>query len=141
MRFTSGGRQISAPILVAAVAPGLFAADSSGHGPAAAQLIRVHADGSQEPPQSISGPIERAGPSDTLYVVLYGTGIRHFAKPPSATLGGQPVEVVYAGPQDSFPGLDQVNIRLPAAQPGPDTLAFTLTVDGVDSNTVTLSFR
>jgi uncharacterized protein (TIGR03437 family) len=45
----------SLPINVSTVAPGNFSADASGRGPAAAQLLRVHADRSQSVDSTASG--------------------------------------------------------------------------------------
>lgn len=52
------------------------------------------------------------GNSGTVYVSLYGTGIRG-AGTVQAYVGGNSVPVSYAGPQGQYQGLDQVNISLP----------------------------
>jgi uncharacterized protein (TIGR03437 family) len=51
------------------------------------------------------------------------------------------VEVVYAGAQGSFPGLDQVNLLLPATLRGAGMVTLTLTVDGAPANTVVVKIR
>jgi uncharacterized protein (TIGR03437 family) len=56
-------------------------------------------------------------------------------------IGGQTAAVAFAGAQDSFPGLDQVNVRVPDVMRGAGTVKLRLTVDGIDSNAVTVSFR
>lgn len=143
---------VSMPIAIGPVAPGLFTANSSGQGVAAAQTVRVHADGTQEPPQNLAtfdtrqnlwvpAPIDLGVPSDTVYLLLYGTGIRHYATKPSCTIGGKVAAVVYAGAQGSFPGLDQVNLLLPASLRGAGTVNLVLTVDGTPANTVTLAVQ
>ncbi len=60
-------------------------------------------------------------------VILYGTGIRG-RETAQATANGQPVEILYAGAQNEYPGLDQVNLKLPATLSGP--VEIQLTVDG-----------
>jgi uncharacterized protein (TIGR03437 family) len=87
-------------VQVEAVAPGLFTTTSDGKGLAAANKVRA-ADGA-------------------LIVVLFGTGIRGSGgiAGVQARVGGQPAIVEYAGPQPTFVGLDQLNIRLPAATTG-----------------------
>lgn len=79
---------ISTAIIVTPTAPGLFTADSTGHGAPVGQIIRTHADGTQDEPQDVAvfdkaqtqwlpAPIDLGVPSDTVYPVLYGTGLRH----------------------------------------------------------------
>ncbi len=148
----AGGEEVSAAIAVTAVAPGLFTADASGHGLAAAQAIRAHADGSSDDPQPvvaydaeqkawIAAPIAFGDAGDSVYLVLYGTGIRHFASAPVCTIGGQAAQVLYAGAQRAFAGLDQVNVLLPRALAGAGRVTVILTVDGQDSNGVDVEFR
>jgi len=48
--------------------------------------------------------------------------------------------VLYAGPQAQTPGLDQVNVLLLPTLQGSGPQTVTVVVDGVASNSVTLSF-
>ncbi len=126
------------------IAPALFSANSTGRGPAAAYV--------QKTDQSIAYtfncigagscdnmPVDLSGP-DT-YLVLYGTGIRN-SKSVGVTIGGQPAQVVYAGPQGSFPGLDQINVILPKALAGRGSdVEIDLTVDGIAANPVTIKVQ
>ncbi len=134
-------------------APGLISANSSGTGVAAANLVRVKADGTQVVEavatfdsgqgQFVPLAIDRGSATDVLVLVLYGTGIRNHGPGSSAVIaqvGGNNVQVDYAGAQNVFPGLDQVNIRLPRNLPvGTSNIA--LTVDGIPANTVTIAMR
>ena len=81
--------------------------------------------------------------SDTLYLVLYGTGIRNRSSLSSVTctINGQSLPVAYAGPQPQYPGLDQVDVLLPASLKGAGQVNVTLTADGQVSNTATLTFQ
>src|SRR5205807_9391579 len=117
------------------VAPGLFTAAANGKGPAAAQIIRVHADGSQTVENASATPINLG--SDTVYLVLYGTGIRNRSSTAgvTCTINGLKLPVTYAGPQPQFPGLDQVDVLLPAALKGAGTVEVSISVDGQASNT------
>ena len=45
-------------------------------------------------------------------VALFGTGWRN-SVPVSVTIGGRDAVVEFAGPNGNFPGLDQLNVRLP----------------------------
>jgi hypothetical protein len=61
-----------------------------------------------------------------VYLSLYGTG---FDSVPVAIhcyySGSQILPVTYAGPQGQIPGLDQINLQLPAALAGTGTVAIT----------------
>jgi uncharacterized protein (TIGR03437 family) len=101
----------SMPLTIARVAPGLYGAS-----------------------QTVRGGGE-------VYLVLYGTGIRNRSDLAAVTcvVNGTSVPVLYAGAQPDYAGLDQVNVRLPAALSGPGTLNVSLTVDGRSSNTMTVA--
>jgi uncharacterized protein (TIGR03437 family) len=143
----SEGFKVSAEIVVSPVAPGLFTAGGAGSIPAG-QMVRVHADGSSDAPRDLARfdpasqswvavPINAPNPGDVIYVILYGTGVRHFVSPPTCTIGPHSVPVAYAGPQDGFAGLDQINVPLPTGlTAGPVKLS--ITADGVASNAVTI---
>lgn len=147
----SEGAAVSAVIPIGAVAPGLFAANTNGEGVAAAQIVRVHPDGSQDAPQAtaaydpashtwIPAPIDAPSGGDEIYLVLYGTGIRNHSASVTLRIDGQEIPVLYAGPQSEYPGLDQVNALLPPdLKSGPAEIS--VAVDGVASNTLTLVFR
>jgi hypothetical protein len=70
------------------------------------------------------------------YLILYGTGIRNRSSLAnvSATVNGTGAQVTYAGPQSQYPGLDQVNVAVPASVSGPSTV--TVTVDYQTSNPI-----
>jgi uncharacterized protein (TIGR03437 family) len=51
------------------------------------------------------------------------------------------VEVLYAGPQSAFPGLDQLNLRVPRTLAGRGELPVVLVTAGKVSNPVTVSFK
>ena len=114
----------TAQIMVSAVSPGIFSADATGTGVAAGSAVRVSADGTQTQ-LSISNcsgtplvckpiPIDLGGPKDTVYLSLYGTGIRGRSTLAgvSAIIGGVTCNVLYAGAQLTFQGLDQVNLQI-----------------------------
>src|SRR5262249_13789053 len=142
---------ISAAVSIRRVSPGLLSANSNGRGPAAAQIIRVHPDGSQEPaePTAAYNPstrewipvaIEPASGGDDLLLVLYGTGVRRHSAPVLVTINGLSVSASYAGPDTANPGIDQIRVLLPRSlQQG--TTDVLITVEGTSSNSVTLSFR
>jgi uncharacterized protein (TIGR03437 family) len=139
----------SAPIFQ--VAPGLFSADSSGSGIAAAEVLTVAANGSQtySPVASydptlgiyVPIPIDPSSPTDQVFLILYGTGIRGRSSLNGVTVsvGGVNTQVTYAGSQNQFPGLDQVDVLLPGSLAGKGTANIALTVDGQPANVVTVT--
>ncbi len=156
--ITSGDGSVSTgSAQLAAVAPGLFTADATGQGIAAAVAIRVKADGSQiyepiaqlNPAQNkfIATPID-LGPdlgsnTDQVFLVLFGTGFRFRSALSSVTakIGGLDAAVSFAGAQGELVGLDQLNLRLPRALTGRGVSDVVITVDGKAANTVTVSVR
>jgi uncharacterized protein (TIGR03437 family) len=111
--LTRGGTVVAAvPINIGRVAPGLFAAS---------QL--VHGEGGQ------------------AHLVLYGTGIRNRSASEAVlcNINGASFPVAYAGAQGDFAGLDQVNVLLPADLGAGSKLNVSLTVDGQESNLITVA--
>ena len=51
-------------------------------------------------------------------------------------LGGVDAQVGYAGPQDAFIGLDQINVRIPRELAGRGDVLASLRADGIAANTV-----
>jgi len=144
-------------IQVAAVAPGLFSANASGQGVAAAQALRVKADNVQtyEPviqfdatrQQFVARPID-LGPdlgnaTDQVFLILYGTGLRYRSALSAVTVkaGGVDAPVSFAGAVAGFAGLDQINARLPRSLIGRGEVDVVLTVDGQAANTVRVSIK
>jgi uncharacterized protein (TIGR03437 family) len=118
---------------IASAAPGVFTTSGDGTGLPAAQWVRIRADGSQTTEAVTSAGIRAGG--DTIFLVLYGTGSRNGGTV-TCTIGGQPASVAYAGAQAESPGLDQVNVRVPAGITGDITVV--LSVGGATSNPVTV---
>jgi uncharacterized protein (TIGR03437 family) len=148
----AGGRVLATgAVQIERVAPGLFTANADGRGAPAAVAVRVRPDGSQEvtPAFQCSGgpgtcearPLEGPRPGEQLILLLFGTGLRGRAalSDVEVTLGGMRAEVLYAGPQPEFPGLDQVNVRVPGGLAG--RVEVVLTVEGVSANRVSIELR
>lgn len=151
---TSGDGTVSTgSINIAAVSPGLFTANASGQGLAAAVVLRVKENGAQsfepiaqfDPVQNriVPIPIDLGPATDQLFLILYGTGIRFRSSlsATSATIGGAAAEVSYAGIVDGYAGLDQVNLRLPRSLAGQGLVNVVLTVNGKTANTVTIQIK
>lgn len=70
-------------------------------------------------------------------VTLWGTGLNGGAV--TGALGGQPLEVLYAGPAPGMPGVDQLNLRLPGVVPEGCYTEVNVSVNGEAANVVTLT--
>jgi uncharacterized protein (TIGR03437 family) len=133
------------------VAPALFTANASGKGVVAALAFQLEKDGSQSavPVFHCIGPLLciadqlQTSADRPLYLSLYGTGIRGAGSPSAiqVTIGGTAVPIEYAGPQQQFAGLDQINVRLPGSLNGKGETDLVLTVAGVVANTVRIGIR
>ncbi|MGE0884969.1 MAG: PKD domain-containing protein [Blastocatellales bacterium] len=142
---------------VTTVAPGLFSANSSGLGVAAADILRVRngvqiyeiasrfdqATGQFVPVQVDLGP-----EGDLVYVLLYGVGMRarSSAGNISVTINGSTRALNPNNFEDAFGvagfvGLDQVNVLLSRSLIGAGLINVSLTVDGKPSNTVQLLIK
>ena len=95
---------------VVAVAPGLFSANGDGKGAAAANLVRIRADGSviQEAVvragadgRWVAAAVDASPDAGRLVLVLYGTGVRG-GRAVTATVGGVAAEVEFAGAHPDF---------------------------------------
>ena len=61
-------------------------------------------------------------------VAFYGTGQGVAGLPVSATIGGYAADVLYSGPVVDYPGLWQINVRIPAGYLAPGDLSVLITV-------------
>lgn len=134
----------TAAVTIGAVDPGLFL--FGGTNLAAANVLRVHADGSQtvENVYSINSsgalvpaPIDLSPANGQVYLILYATGLRGHstaANSVTVTAGGTNLPLSYAGSQPQFPGLDQVNVLLPPSLAGSGDVAIQITADGRAAN-------
>ena len=136
---------------IASSAPGLYSMNQDGAGVAAADAFLVTASYQEvnqtvftcNPPavrSCLATPLSVGGATDTLYVELYGTGIRGAASV-QCFVAGQSVPVLYAGPVAAYPGLDQINISIPKSLAGAGDVRLYVVADGVASNVVGLNIQ
>ena len=153
LRVMHATARLSVPIQIARVAPGLFSANGDGRGAPAAALVRVRPDGSQTNEAVATydaaqatfspAPVSFGSGDDRLVLILYGTGLRNPANAAATRVAFADVSVPvqYAGPQNQFPGLDQINVEIPRSLAGRGSIAVTVVVDGASSNAVQLLFQ
>jgi uncharacterized protein (TIGR03437 family) len=146
--FLRDGRVIStSSVTVARLAPGVFSASQTGSGPAAALVQRVNgATVTYEPTarydplaaRFVALPISFGGANEQVFLLLYGTGLRGVTARDlvTATVGGVPADVTYAGAQGQYEGLDQINLRLTPTLAGKGLVGVQVSVDGKSVNTV-----
>ena len=125
VKVREGDRLVRAGVIeITRTAPGLFTLTSDGSGLPAAFVLRVKSDRTQsyeliasfDPDQGkfVPIPIDLDSETDMVFLGLLGTGFRNRSSLDvvTAKIDGMPVEALYAGMQ-GFPGVDQVNLRIP----------------------------
>ena len=150
--ITNGDFISAETVTLATLSPGLFTVNASGQGLAAAQVLRVLANGTQRyeeiarfdatANQWVAIPIDLSNANEQAFLILYGTGIRGRTSLSAVTAnaGGTNAEALYAGPQ-GLSGLDQINLRLPRGLAGRGDVDVALTVDGKTANPVRVNVR
>src|SRR5215510_14275940 len=133
------------------ISPGLFTANVSGQGVAAAVILRrSNGIDTFEPVAQLNSAANRFDPiqidlgtdSDQVFLIAFGTGIR--AAPQSAisaTIGGTPSPFVVVAAAPDFAGLDQLNILIPRSLIGRKLLDVVFTAAGRTANTVQISVK
>jgi uncharacterized protein (TIGR03437 family) len=148
-----GGKVVaSGTTTVDRVAPALFSADGRGAGPALGDVLQIGSNDSSfsvgawdpEKRQWVASPIDLGREGDLVYLLLYGTGMRGRTSlsEVSVQIGGSPVPVIFAGPQNSYPGLDQMNVGpLPRSLRGLGQTEIVVKIAGKESNRVAVLIR
>jgi uncharacterized protein (TIGR03437 family) len=138
----------TARVQIESTAPGVFTANASGQGIAAAIAVKVAADGTQTwqfvfqcgqaVGSCVANPIDMGSGADRIILELFGTGIRNNAgiSTVGVTVGGENARVLYAGPQQQYVGLDQVNVEVPADLRGRGQVDVVVSVESKSANTV-----
>ncbi len=137
-------------VTVRTVAPALFAINAGGSGVAAGLVTLQRGDGSrstqtiynpnQFPPNIEPVPVNIGSANDQAVLVIFGTGIRGAGGAANVTVSidGIDQQVLFAGDQMEYAGLDQINILLSPELAGRGLLNMNLSAGGLTSNTVTL---
>lgn len=143
MTISSGGAAVgSANFVVQSVAPGLFLL---GQGRAAVLNADYSINGENQPAAAgsyISAYMTGLGPLDhpvPTGLAASANPLSRVTSPVTATIGGQPASVLFAGLAPGFAGLYQVNLTVPQLPPG--DYALQVTVGGIASNTGTISIH
>jgi len=130
----NGASAATGNALIFAVAPTLLSADAYGSGYAAADVISgSNVSYAATCGASGCGPNAIDPSSGSVYLVLFGTGIRN-GSAVNVTIGGEYAKSTYHGPQATYPGLDQVNVLIPSNLKGRGRVDVVVTVNGQASN-------
>lgn len=138
----------SAEVIVSAVSTGIFTLNGKGSGVPIASAIKVLSNGASvnAPVYACTGsacaasPVSISDDTQALYLVLHGTGFRNL-KSATAVIGDRAAEVVYAGPQAQFPGVDQINLLMKQVSDLSGRQRLRIRADGIDSNEVEVLFQ
>jgi len=133
--------------------PGLFSANANGQDVAAAVVLLIRANGEQtfEPVAQFNtttnrfeaAPIDLGPDTDQVFLILFGTGFRGRSSlsDVNCAIGGTNTEVLFAGAQPNFIGLDQANVRIPRSLLGRGNVDVVFMVGNRTANTVTINIR
>ena len=145
--------QVSSTVTLATVAPGLFAANGNGTGVAVAEVVTTQVGGLESADlvyqcpggtgTCVANPIDLGLASNQSTLVLYGTGIRNRSSlsAVTVTIGSRTFAATYAGPVAGDAGLDQISVALPHSLSGSGAANVSVSISGIASNTVSISFR
>jgi uncharacterized protein (TIGR03437 family) len=136
-------------VVIASVSPGIFTANQNGSGIVAAYITRNRGGvqtqeltfAQDQSGSRVAVPIDLGPSSDEVVLSLYGTGLRRGADQVAVTIGGLNAAVQFAGSQQQFPGLDQVNVPIPRSLTGRGEVPVTVLAGGKFANLVTITIR
>lgn len=149
--ISANGKTSIGLIDVAPTAPSFFTANADGRGLAAAVLLRVRGDGSQsyesvarfDPALNrfVAVPIEFGEPDEQLFLLLFGTGLRHHKGSIQAQTGGIETASPVVGAVSGFVGLDQLNLSLPRSVAGRGEVSIQVRFGDQAANSITVVIR
>ena len=104
-----------------------FSINGPGNGAAVGSIIALYATGLGAVNPAVGAGVQASG------------SLSRVTAPVTATIGGQPANVAFAGLAPGFAGLYQVNLVIPQLPPG--TYPVQITAGGVASNTATITVQ
>ncbi len=137
---TSSGSTSTGELVIASAAPALFTFTADGRGVPVA--LTTFDGASFEPVVNPDGSARAIDPGAVWrpnYLTLFGTGLGQ-ATDLKVRVGGIDIVPMYAGPQGSFAGLDQINIVIPSNLGG-GVVDLIVSATGTASNAVQLRLQ
>ncbi len=131
--------------------PAVFTTDQSGKGQG--HIYIIASDGAQ----TLANRASPATAGDVLTVYCAGLGevqpplaaglpapfgqLENTVNPVTATIGGVPADIMFAGLTPGFAGLYQINMTVPSGVTPGDAVPLVLTVAGISSQPVSMAIR
>lgn len=144
--ITANGSSFNGGINILTSYPNLFMLSADGI--AAAYVVRSRSGNvtSEEvyqvgPAGLEARPIDLGPATDEVYLVLFGSGLGDRQPAVTAKIDGVEAPVAYAGTQGTYAGLDQFNVRIPAALVGRGRVPVVITAGTRSANTVFVSIK
>jgi len=143
----NGQTVVEETIQIAAVSPGVFTANASGSGPAAAVFLHIAPDGTRTSGLTFDSnlaavPLDLGPAGSELYVFLFCTGMRNLGGQVEVRIDGIPVPTSGPVAQREFEALDQLNLGpIPLPLAGRGEVTVRILIDGKPANEITLSFQ
>jgi uncharacterized protein (TIGR03437 family) len=135
------------PTTLTSLAPAVFAMNSTNLVAATALCVSSGGtDTNEYPYQVVNGaivaqPLNLSGCAKTV-LQIYATGMdQATASGVTAVIGGTAATVESAGPEGSWPGLDQIDVDIPASLTGRGRVPLTLSAGGMTSNTAYVTIQ
>ncbi len=121
--INNGSQMLSGSMMIGPAGPGVFSLDGMGMGNGAMLLSTTWQ----------MGPFSATTNGQPTLVSIFLTGMDLSMKP-VVTAGGMPVEVTFYGNAPGYPGLQQINMMLPANMAGAGRVPVMVTSNGQSSN-------
>ncbi len=126
--ISNGARTMTASMMIGPAGPGVFSLNGMGMG-FGAMVLGTNWQ---------MGPFSITTNGQPTPVSIFLTGV-DLSMPPVVTVGGIAVDVTYYGNAPGYPGLQQINVTLPANMAGIGRVPVTVTSNGQTSNVTFMS--
>jgi len=126
--INSGTQVITSSMMLGSAGPGIFSLDGMGMGNGAMVLSTTWQ----------MGPFSSTTNGQPTPVSIFMTGM-DLSVQPVVTIGGIPVDVTFYGNAPGYPGLQQINMTLPASMAGVGRVPVTVTSNEQTSNVTFMS--
>ncbi len=126
-QISCAGLSATVAIPIATAAPSLFSVSQNGTGEAAL----VNQDGTVSTPSLAGTVVQLFGTGFGAYGPAGSDGLTWISKPVTATVGGAAAQVMFAGQAPGYtPGLQQIDILIPAGSPKGQAIPIQLSTGG-----------
>ncbi len=135
VKIINNGVRSSGMAKVVTAAPGIFFGATTGQAAASCgEVLDMQFVFSDQ-------PCNASTETQTRFLILFGTGWRGGAASTTVMLGEETLTPVFSGAQGVYPGLDQINVAIPASAMGKGMLPIKVTSGTIVSNTATVNIR